>query len=422
VFTGISAQWQRLRGEQRGSVAVIFAVCSFALIMMLGLAVDVGRALHTMSRIASAADAAVLAAAKRMYDSQLSTPDLAAFARRYFEANMGERGLSFGTITNFDVTIDKQKSTVNVSVVADVPTTFARIGGIEKVSLPATATAAFNLLDIEVSLSLDVTGSMCSPCTKIDDLKVAALDLVDILLPATQRTNKVRIALAPFSAGVNAGSFAALATNNSSSDGCVFERDGADRATDAPPASGAYLKAAGAAGVARTRDNCPKGSPIVPLTDNTDQLRKAIGALQTGGSTAGHLGTAWAWYLLSPAWQGVWPAASRPSEYKDGKTIKAVVLMTDGVYNTFGGACDRGCSNHSAQASSSQDLARNLCRGMREKGVVVYSVGFMLDDPSAEEVLRDCAGSKFYRAENRASLRRAFSDIAQDLMNLRLSH
>jgi Flp pilus assembly protein TadG len=412
---------RQLGHEERGTVAVIFAVCTFVLVMMLGLAIDIGRAVHTKTKIASAADASVLAAAKRMHDVQLSTDDVAALARRFFDANMSASGVNFGSISAFDVIVDKQKSTVSVSVVADVPTTFARISGIQKVSLPTTATAAFNPSDIEVSLSLDLTGSMCAPCTKIDDLKAAALDLVDILLPTGRRTNRVRIALAPFAAGVNAGSFAASATDNRSSDGCVFERNGFDQATDAAPGTGAYLKAAGDFGVAGTRNNCPTSSPIVPLTDSVDLLRKAITALRTGGSTAGHLGTAWAWYLLSPAWQAIWPAGSVPASYKDGKTIKAVILMTDGVYNTFGGACDRTCSNFSVQAQASQDLARNLCRGMRDQGVVVFSVGFMLDDPSAENVLRDCAGSRFYRAENRETLRRAFSDIAHDLMNLRLA-
>jgi Flp pilus assembly protein TadG len=408
--------------EQRGSVALVFAVCTCVLVMALGLAVDVGRAMHTRAKIVSAADAAVLAAGRKMHDPQLSTSDLAALARRFFEANMGGQQPSFGAIREFAVAIDRDRNTVSLAVTAEVPTTFARVGGVASVSIPITAAAAFDPLDIEVSLSLDLTGSMCNPCSKIEDLKVAARDLVDILLPAGKATaNKVRIALAPFAAGVNAGSFAGLATDNRSEDGCAFERDGSARATDAAPGTGAFLKVAGDAGVARTRDNCPDGAPVVALTNDAGHLRQAIAALRTGGSTAGHLGTAWAWYLLSPAWQAIWPAASAPAAYKDGKTIKAVILMTDGVYNTFGGACDRACSNVSAQARDSQDLARDLCRGMREQGVVVYSVGFMLDDASAEDVLRECAGSRFYRAEDRAALRRAFSDIAHDLMQLRLA-
>lgn len=421
VFTYFAERMRHGGRDEGGSIAVIFAICTFVLVMALGLAIDVGRIIHTKSRLVSAADASVLAAAKRMHDTQLSTADLTALARSFFDANMNASGTSFGTVSAFDVIVDRPNSTVSVSVNADVPMTFARISGIENVSLPALATAAFNPMDIEVSLSLDLTGSMCSPCSKIDDLKVAANDLVDILLPSSKKANKVRVALAPFAAGVNAGPFAALVTDNRSTDSCVFERDGSEQATDASPGSGNFLKAAGDRGVSRSRNNCPSGSSIVPLTDSAGTLRTAISDLRTGGTTAGHLGTAWAWYLLSPEWKSVWPAASAPTNYGDPKTIKAAILMTDGVYNTFGGACDRTCSDNSAEARTSQELARSLCRGMRDKGVLVYTVGFMLSDPVAEEVLRDCAGSRFYRAENRETLRRAFSDIAQDLLNLRLS-
>jgi Flp pilus assembly protein TadG len=420
VFT--IARLQRMRDDTRGTVAIIFAICLFGLVMALGLAIDIGRAIHTKTKVASAADAAALAAAKSLHENDGA--DVAAIARRFFDVNVGADGTNFGSISTFEVNVDKARSTVTIAVTADVPTTFARVGGFQNISLPTTAAAAFNPKDIEVSLSLDLTGSMCNPCSKVEDLKVAARDMVDILLPAGKaQNNKVRVALAPFAAGVNAGSYARAATNDRSRDNCTFERNSADPASEAAPGSGGFLKVAGDSGVADTRNNCPSGAQVTALTDDAWALKTEIGQLRTGGSTAGHLGTAWAWYLVSPDWSGVWPSPSRPAEYRDGKTVKAVVLMTDGVYNTFGGACDRDCSNRSTQARNSQDLARRLCRNMKDKNVVVYSVGFMLDDATAEAVLEECATSAttFYRAENGTQLRQAFRDIAEDLMRLRLS-
>jgi Flp pilus assembly protein TadG len=424
LFTTISIKLDALRRDQRGTVAMIFALCIFALIMAMGLAIDIARAIHTKTKISSALDAAALAAAKSLHDGQMSTGDIMALARRYFDINLGESGRpNFGNISDFNVVVDKDKSTVSISATADVPTTFARIGGVEKISLPTSAAAAFSPKDIELALSLDVTGSMCSPCSKIADLQSAARDMIDILLPfGRTSTNKVRVGLAPFAAGVNAGAYAIAATNKTGSDNCVFERDGADAATDAA-AAGSYLKIAGDPGVAATRNNCPSSGQVTALSDNTSSLKDAISDLRSGGSTAGHLGTAWAWYLVSPKWASIWPSASRPAEYGDGKTIKAVVLMTDGVYNTFGGACDRGCTNASTQARKSQDLADQLCKNMKDQKVVVYSVGFMLDDPIAETVLKSCASSTntFFRAENGDQLRTAFRRIAEDLLRLRLS-
>jgi hypothetical protein len=176
-------------------------------------------------------------------------------------------------------------------------------------------------------------------------------------------------------------------------------------------------------GVVDTRNNCPNGAAVTALSDDNGALKRAIGGLRSGGSTAGHLGTAWAWYLVSPEWSSVWPVASRPVAYGDKKTIKAVVLMTDGVYNTFGGQCDRSCSNTSGQARDSQRVAQQLCQNMKDKSVKVYSIGFKLDDPRAENVLRECATSAltFYRAENGDQLLQAFRQIAEDLLRLRLS-
>jgi len=412
-----------LSGDERGTVAMIFALCLFALVMLLGLAIDIGRAIHTKTKLASAADAAALAAAKSLHDNKMTTGEIQALARRFFDTNLGGSGQpNFGSISDFQVLVDRDKSTVTISATADVPTTFARIGGVQQVTLPTEAVAAFNPKDIEIALSLDLTGSMCNPCSKIHDLQAAASDMVDILLAKKgTNSNKVRVALAPFAAGVNAGPYATQATNKRS-DGCVFERDGAEQATDAAPFAGTYLKVASDKGVAATRNNCPSGAEVTPLSDDSRTLKSAIGDMRSGGSTAGHLGTAWAWYLISPNWQSLWPASS-PAPYGDKRTIKAVVLMTDGVYNTFGGSCDRNCSNVSPQARDSQDVARRLCQNMKAQNVRVYSVGFMLDDPIAETVLRNCASDAlyFFRAENGNALRDAFRMIADDLLRLRLT-
>jgi Flp pilus assembly protein TadG len=421
VFTIAGRQLGSMRGDERGAVSMIFAIALLALVMMLGLAVDVARAIHTKTKIANALDGAALAAAKSLHDGTMSTGDIAALARRYFDANAQ---LNFGSVSDFAATVDKASSTVRVTAMANVPTAFARVGGFDSFRFPTAAAASFDPKDIELGLSLDVTGSMCSPCTKIEDLREAAGDMVDILMPANKSNgNKVRVALAPFAAGVNAGSYARAATNRRAQDACVFERDGADQSTDRAPGAGSYLKVAGDRGVTDTRNNCPDGAEVMALSDDSGALKRAIGRLRSGGSTAGHLGTAWAWYLVSPEWASVWPSASRPVAYGDKQTIKAVVLMTDGVYNTFGGQCDRNCSNASAQARDSQRVAGDLCRNMKDRSVKVYSIGFKLDDPRAETILRECASSAlaFYRAENGDQLRQAFRQIAEDLLRLRLS-
>jgi hypothetical protein len=66
--------------------------------------------------------------------------------------------------------------------------------------------------DLEISLVLDVTGSMCNdnvgPCTtstKMDGLKEAAKHLIDMVVPETQSTYYSKMAIIPFSTRVRVG-------------------------------------------------------------------------------------------------------------------------------------------------------------------------------------------------------------------------
>ena len=43
---------------------------------------------------------------------------------------------------------------------------------------------------------------------------------------------------------------------------------------------------------------------MVPLSDDKAYLRRTVEGYRDGGTTAGHLGTAWGWYLVSPEWAG----------------------------------------------------------------------------------------------------------------------
>ena len=65
--------------------------------------------------------------------------------------------------------------------------------------------------DVEVALVLDITGSMndcaasCSSGRKIDNLKSAAKELIDIVVQDNQSPFYSKVALAPYSMGVNVG-------------------------------------------------------------------------------------------------------------------------------------------------------------------------------------------------------------------------
>jgi Flp pilus assembly protein TadG len=408
---------KRFRRSEDGAIAIIFALSMSVLVMMAGLAIDVGRVMHASAKMTTALDAAALSAAKSMREGGLSDDDVKQIAERYFQLNFAGSGVNYTVTGDLAVAINRDANSIELNISGQVPTLFARIAGIEQFTVPRTATAVYESNDVELALQLDVTGSMAG--RKLADLKIAVRDLLDIMLPDEGTPNKVRVGLAPFSAGVNAGPYAAAVTEGRSSDGCVYERRNLADQTSEAPAVGALALKARSDLTGRSIQPCPGNSRIVALTDSKSTLWSEVNAYRDGGTTAGHLGTAWAWYLVSPQWATLWPTASRAAPYRDGKTIKAVVLMTDGSYNTVGGISSGDTSATSRQVST---IAVETCEAMRAQGIRVYAVGFQAPT-AALETLRSCAtnASSFFDATNGDQLRNVFRAIATELNNLRLS-
>ncbi|HEU4379671.1 MAG TPA: VWA domain-containing protein [Hyphomicrobiaceae bacterium] len=341
--------------------------------------------------------------------------------------------------------------------------------------------------NVEVSLMLDATGSMCSPGTKIEAAQDAAKDLVEIVIWNDQSQYTSRIALAPFAEAVNVGKTLAPLVrgtvtsgtqtltgsdmNNTSvqpmrqnlkypnvngttptwviSSKCVTERIGSDKYTDTAPASTSTYVGKGyfgsntdtSCGVANFSDD--EVNSVYPLSDDKDALKRRIDKLTTAGSTAGHLGTAWAWYLLSPKWNSVlsqaFPSAKPAGAYSDlttknakgaPKLRKIAVLMTDGDYNinyckgveakNSDQSPDINCNSENGKSLAQ---ATSLCSAMKTPlgsgdgaKIEVFTVGFQLSS-SAKTFLQNCATdtNHYYDAATPDALKAAFRDIAQDL-------
>ena len=407
----------RFRRAEEGAIAITFGLTTFVLVLMSGLAIDAGRAYHAATKMTTALDAAALSAAKTMRVSHLSDDELKDVARRYFELNVAGTGGNYAVIDGLDIAVNRDLNSIALTLASHVPTVFGRLAGIDSIPVPVAATAVYQSQDIELALQLDVTGSMRG--SRLADLKIAVKDLLDIMLPDEGTTNKIRVGLAPFSAGVNAGTYAAAVSDGRSRDGCVYERRNlADQASEAPAVGARAFKVREDLS-GRSIQSCPSNAAIMPLSDDKDVLRRTVEDYTDGGTTAGHLGTAWGWYLVSPEWGGIWPTDSKPAPYRDGKTIKAVVVMTDGIYNTIGGI---NGGDRSSTADNAATMAIDTCAAMKAQGIRVYAIGFQA--PSAAlETLRSCASTdtSFFEATDGEKLRAAFRAIATELNNLRLT-
>lgn len=392
--------FRRFQQDRRGTVATMFGLTIFVLLASSVIAIDSSRINRVTMRVNSALDAAALAAARELRLNGTPDGDLESLASAYFETNMRQVTAREGRVENFSVSIDRTNSAIAISADAVLPLVLGRVFDQYEYRRTLVTRSIYTARDIELGMMLDVSGSMAG--SKIQALRDAARDLSEIVLDDTQGPSKNKIAIAPYSSAVNAGAFAQPATGLRRSYGCVTERAGAQAFTDADPISFP---------LGRKTSSCTS-STIMPLSNDLGQVDAHINTLTDGGSTAGHLGIAWAWYLVSPKWSSFWPSASAPRTYEDPEVMKAVIIMTDGEFNT---------RYESANGSSSQQ-SEQLCANIKSSGVTVFSVGFEAP-ASALAVLRQCASksSYYFNARNSAELRDAFRRIANELTGLRLT-
>ena len=210
---------------------------------------------------------------------------------------------------------------------------------------------------------------------------------------------------------------------------CVSERAGSSAYTDTAPGS-AYV----GRNYASPRNPCP-AAIIQPLTSNIDTLTSLVNGLSVTGSTAGQIGLGWGWYTVSNQFNGLW-SSNPAAAYAPTKVLKAVILMTDGEFNTpyCGGVIARDAGSGSgnlydkiacdATNGDPFDQAAKLCTGMKAKGVIVYTVGFSITPGSdAANILSTCATDKdkAFLPQSGADLSNDFQAIGRDITRLRIS-
>ncbi len=399
----------RFSRDAGGASAMMFALSTIPVAVAVGLAVDSSRAANAELAVQSAVDSATLAVARAQWGGKATPARLESLAQATFDANMETLGVD-AACDPVDMKRNAAAGGARVTATCTLETTIGALAGVDAMTVQASSAATYEDIDIEIALMLDATGSMKGDKNK--DLRDAATLLVDTLFAESSFADNVRIALAPYAKSVNVGSahYEAITGVKASDLGagdraCVTERTGADAFTDTAPSLSAKTRLN-----TKTTD-CPSAE-ILPLTANAETLRKEIEALPASGMTAGHLGTAFARYLLSPDWADVWGESAKPANYGQRRTLKAAVLMTDGKYN----------QRFENSLGDSREQALKHCAAMKAQGVTVYAVAFKAPS-DAETLLKTCSSGEgyFFKTSTGDELKRAYSAIAQNLMGLRLT-
>lgn len=202
----------RFAADERGAIAILAALTLTLMVGAVGGAVDFGRVYSARLETQAALDAAVLVAGRKLQVRDVTEGEAKSAAATFFDNNKSD----WVSTTELDIQIaDGTRITALASV--RVPATLASILGVpyfdiavrSSVQLAAGGGAGGNL---EMAVALDVTGSMCDdgvgPCrsgTKLDALKEAAKDLVNIVVWEDQSKYTSKMALIPFSTMVRVG-------------------------------------------------------------------------------------------------------------------------------------------------------------------------------------------------------------------------
>jgi Flp pilus assembly protein TadG len=524
---------RRFAADRSGAVSIMVAGGIIAFVGFLGLATDAARGYMVKEKLSEALDAAALAGGR-----VINSPNRDDDIRMFFNANFPS-GYLGATHDDPIIEMGADGRTITVTASANLPTTLMRVLGLNTMNVSATTEVTIDSKNLEVALVLDVTGSMAGQ--RIIDLKSAANELIDIVVQDEQTPFYSKIAIIPYSSGVNAGTYAAdvrgatntttknitgatrtspvvvtspnhgfvngdkiyingitsgmTELNNGSSNpyyvvasattntfavhrpsgsnlngtsfhsyswggqircanygcqylgftnasgnpdrhqisSCVSERTGSEKFTDAAPSTdfvGRNYPPSASSG------NPCLGDTIIPLTSDKSSLHTAIDGFAAVGSTAGHLGIAWGWYLVSPNFAYLFPSMGQPGAYGDEELRKVVILMTDGEFNTAfcsgviaedstsGSGSNNDHINCDAPNGSSLAQAQSLCANMKAAGVILYTVGFdIASSPNTTALMTSCAtdASHVYLPADGTALKDAFHDIAIRVSQLRLS-
>ncbi|WP_417667817.1 pilus assembly protein [Roseibium sp.] len=466
AFDRFKSGLKAYRDDERGMVLPFVGLMAIILVVVAGASIDYGRAVNSREVMANALDASALAVASKLSTSIMTDDEIGDLLEEVFEANLSALEYKDLAISNMEFDVDPDEGVVEVSSTISVPTYFISVGGIGPKTIPVGVSTEVNYskFDVELALVLDVTGSMGGD---MEALRNAAQGLVDTLIPegTHQSDSKVRISMIPYSEGVNLGEYAHEVSNGSAgTQNCVTERMSDAQFTDDPFDWGAAVEGDDPAITTYFgggSDNCAPTPQMEPLTAKRNVLTSAISKLVANGGTAGQTGIAWGWYSLSPNWVDVWPTESDPGSYSDSEILKFAVIMTDGDFNRqynyvqVDETCASGrweyqwvrtrwgwerqrvwvgedCepvygwrrTNSSGYDGPSAVRARELCDGMKDTGIEVYTIYFDTGGSAfGEDLMEYCADGEnnFYYADTQADLVNAFGNIAKKIQSIYLA-
>jgi len=349
---------QFTREDDGGAVLTLFFF--MAMILMAGLGIDTMRQEMERARLQATLDTAVLAGAGA--PSGTEKTEIKAIVEDYFaKMDMADylHEIDIDGQGDDDIETSLNATRVYAQASRTIDTHLMKLSGVETLSAAGASAAEVRTPKLEVSVVLDVSGSMYG--SKLSNLKSAAKEFVTTLLSASEPGDTV-ISLVPFSWSATPPQtvFDALAVDKTHEySTCLKFRD--NDFSHATLTSGASALSGGLPvnqmiytsvygdfnDLDDTWRSCFTDAymEFLPYSISEADLHAKIDALEAQGNTSGHQGMNWGAALLDPTFRQVSAdliasgevdsrLSNVPADYDEPDTLKVVVVMTDGANTT----------------------------------------------------------------------------------------
>ena len=455
--------------NRSGNAAVIFALCLFPLLAVVGFAIDFSYRQSAQAHVQSALDMSGLAA-MRTYsqDSTISEAELQEIARIYFASETEGRG----SATLEEVVLTRSGRTATLTVEGTVPTSIVHLLGHDTLPIGTTTEVTFgDAQKVEIALVLDMSGSMnrrVRSGTRLDALQSSAKKLITELIDSGR--DQFKMSIVPFSTHINVGTahrnkfwmnvdpdrmktypgrctpdakwarancpkrtwecgsegksrtcsthvcngirvpkeFQKCTKNASallSWHGCVYSRPPPYNKNDTTYNSN---KVHGFV----SEDSGACAAPIQEMTNNATALNASIDALKSYGETYIPAGLIWGWRTLSAG--APFTEGEPIADFVADGNIKILILMSDGENSVSATSIGE---HEGKDLKAADNLTIEVCRAIKAKRVQIVTIAFGVTDIPTKEMLKKCASSatSFYEADDADELTEAFLAIRDQL-------
>ncbi len=368
---GVKGVVRRFGRREDGSAIVFTLFMISVLLMVTGYAIDAARFESNRIRLQGTLDRAVLAAAS--LSQSLPCKDV-------IDDYFAKAGLDSTHEVDCNIR-SKNSRAVSASASLEMGTMFMK--GVDTLVAPASGAATESIMDIEIVLVLDVTGSMMDN-SKIANLRTAAQAFTAKVLGA-DKDKRVSIAVVPYNNQVHLDPWllnalpGVYARVGDAGNGCidlpasVWLTPGIDPATPMPQQPRVIASLSGyewepidyqkpwpvtqfaeESIVTESNLSCAMRHPAddylqVKLPSQTiDDINEGIESLGADRTTSIFLGMKWGVTMIDPLMRPIYAQAinkkrmpttlaGRPYDYNRPDTMKVIVLMTDGdhVYSRY---------------------------------------------------------------------------------------